>query len=704
MEHFRKHPNAASGAAVYQPMETETTSPPAQRRRYSGIDVSSAATGINRQLQNMALEEGDSLRDGSSRKRPAQTSPEPAQRVVEHNPLAAPSIINMSSDLKNTEQTISDAEIFLGSYKTRICDQTYSYLESLLNQAKQHYGISEIKHAEYLQATAHKTEKRQRSTTLRFVERQQRGDRLPHYVQPTDVDRNKLLSIRATIGAECVEAMFHLNKLNIIVKDLRQRFHAADAIQQSLISSRDELYQKGRTLAENIKEEEEQIALEETDENSRPFCYQGLDLAKGIFNVGSVAVGESLRAGQRAWYHQSFQPDDMKRILSNCGVLSSKVAQVFASWPGIPAGYHRVLQSMLERNRSVPWPTVKATVEDSLRKQNKRFSEVFSSFSEEPVKVGTVCQIHHAVLKNFQNSVAVKVLKPSVKDELRQSAVLCKQVFKTTNWLMAENKGQLLCNMLCEYVDSTVFECDLERELRFMEYYRRVIVALGINGKIILPQTYEDLSDKNMLVMDFIEGPSLAELINTDPEVARTSVLKAISAWTDVARYSGLVHGDMHAGNIIMKKGVPHLIDFANMAWAQPGVVEFFSDENLFKKLSITSGYASTGDDKEDQKARLLITIKHLGGMMTGPDGQPLNDEQALDIRDHILSLFSGGQFTDTEVFSKGLIFTFLERARVQHKMAIPHDTMTMMKSIIMMFSLYQYSDECAGVMSKSRQ
>ncbi|AEH25515.1 Kae1-associated kinase Bud32 [Pyrococcus yayanosii] len=82
--------------------------------------------------------------------------------------------------------------------------------------------------------------------------------------------------------------------------------------------------------------------------------------------------------------------------------------------------------------------------------------------------------------------------------------------------------------------------------------------ALGVN----VPYVYE-VDTKNMiLVMEFIEGERLKELLERIPMEERLELCREIGRQVGKLHEGGIVHGDLTTSNMILREGRVYLIDF----------------------------------------------------------------------------------------------------------------------------------------------
>lgn len=189
---------------------------------------------------------------------------------------------------------------------------------------------------------------------------------------------------------------------------------------------------------------------------------------------------------------------------------------------------------------------------EMILKENLPFEidEVFSFFEEKPLAAASIGQVHRAVLRHSHEEVVVKILRPQVKQIMREDLSI---LLEFADWITARSQWaeSLGFKTLAEgFASSMKEETDFEIEARNMIQIRNILKHSKLNVKI--PKVYEEFSNENILVMEYIKGISIAELDKIEEfhfdrqEVART----IIHSYLEQALISGIFHADPHPGNI----------------------------------------------------------------------------------------------------------------------------------------------------------
>ncbi|MGE7978943.1 ABC1 kinase family protein [Psychrobacillus sp. NPDC093200] len=191
--------------------------------------------------------------------------------------------------------------------------------------------------------------------------------------------------------------------------------------------------------------------------------------------------------------------------------------------------------------------------------------DIFSYFDMIPLASASIGQVHKAVLKENNQQVVVKLLRPDVKSMIRDDLNI---LLEFVRWLTdksswAERLG--LCELALGFADNLKEEVNFEIEKRNAVQVKNALKNSKYEVKI--PYVYTDLSNKNIIIFEHAYGQSVAngdslfQKLNIDREEFAQTVLYS---FFDQMLYSGIFHADPHPGNIFIDKtdGLPILLDF----------------------------------------------------------------------------------------------------------------------------------------------
>lgn len=185
----------------------------------------------------------------------------------------------------------------------------------------------------------------------------------------------------------------------------------------------------------------------------------------------------------------------------------------------------------------------------------------FAEISPEAVAAGSFAMVYRGRLTTGED-VAIKILRPSIQknlgSDLKSLRKLC--------WFFSK----FLPRSIVDYNDAydtyakmLLQETDYSREIENQKYFMSLYAN---HPRVVIPKVYENLSSQNVIVQDFIEGPTLADVMSM-PEHGKsvadvTKELTGSDIWEQIVLVGGealytamcadYVYGDPHPGNIIL--------------------------------------------------------------------------------------------------------------------------------------------------------
>jgi hypothetical protein len=191
----------------------------------------------------------------------------------------------------------------------------------------------------------------------------------------------------------------------------------------------------------------------------------------------------------------------------------------------------------------------------------------------EPFAAGSFGQVYYGQLRNGQ-PIIIKVLRPMVREllkhDLRLLNVFSRRFFST----MYRNMNIQINDALKDFADATLRETDYQHEAQFAnelyDHYKNHLV-------IHIPQTYIDLCTDNIIVQDYVDGISVAQIVRLHGQGVNPENYVEEQLGSDIIfqlhmyGYESIIgifempriQGDPHPGNIrLMHNNKVGLIDF----------------------------------------------------------------------------------------------------------------------------------------------
>lgn len=195
------------------------------------------------------------------------------------------------------------------------------------------------------------------------------------------------------------------------------------------------------------------------------------------------------------------------------------------------------------------------------REMGRSLEEVFDRFEERPFSATTVSQFHRAHLRREQVWVAVKVQQPNAEEIFDRDLTIFRRVIRLMK-LFSIQKGMRWDDLCHELNEIKARELNYQYEAAALETLKKNLVTQPMH----VSRIFRQYSGKRVLVMEFIQGALLSDLIallEKDPQRAEAWLQENNIDLPDVGRHlfhtvyqmvfeNNFFHGDLNTGNIIL--------------------------------------------------------------------------------------------------------------------------------------------------------
>lgn len=252
------------------------------------------------------------------------------------------------------------------------------------------------------------------------------------------------------------------------------------------------------------------------------------------------------------------------------GATFVKIGQVAGSRPDLfSPGMIAELRSLQDHVPPFPYRCVRAILARALGAPIEAW---FREFDPVPVAAGSVAQVHRAVLSDGAE-VAVKVLRPGIRDQVRRDARLLLWLAHVVHALSPRARAADLIGHVRSLITGIVTQTELRYEARNYRRFRRDFAG---SRTVAFPLVHTQHSTRDVLVMEFVHGVTLDRL---RPEQV-SQVSRALrEAFFAMCFDHGHVHADLHSGNVLVRgDGVLVLVDVGLVKHLPPGVIDQLID------------------------------------------------------------------------------------------------------------------------------
>jgi ubiquinone biosynthesis protein len=276
------------------------------------------------------------------------------------------------------------------------------------------------------------------------------------------------------------------------------------------------------------------------------------------------------------------------------GATFVKIGQVASSRPDLfSAGVIAELRTLQDHVPPFSYRRVRAII---ARELGAPIEMRFREFDRAPIAAGSIAQVHRAVLRDG-DEVAVKVLRPGVRDCVRRDARLLLWLAHVVHALSSRARAADVIGHTRSLIAGIVAQTELRYEAR---NYRRFRNEFAGWPAVTFPRVHPRRSTRDVLVMEFVHGETLDRI---RPEQAPAVIRALREAFFAMCFDHGLVHADLHPGNVLVRDdGVVALVDV--------GLVKHFSAAVIDKLIDLARCMAI--GDARDLVAHLRKYYRYL--------------------------------------------------------------------------------------------
>lgn len=359
--------------------------------------------------------------------------------------------------------------------------------------------------------------------------------------------------------------------------------------------------------------------------------------------------------------------DDIFNMLTQLKGTALKIAQMLSMDTGIlPREYTEKFKDAHYNNQSLSGPLIVNTFR---KYSGKTPTELFDSFDPEFAKAASIGQVHTAY-KDGQK-LAVKIQYPGVADSIQSDINMVKPVF-----LRAFNlKSEVIDHYLVEIVSKLVEETDYETEL---ENGRRLAEDCKDLDYIVIPKYHRELSNKRVLVMDFLEGMPLTEFAASDAsQEEKNRVGQHLLDFMHFQLHNlKRFHADLHPGNfMVLEDGRLGVLDFGCVKELP---VEFYTNyfsminaalnknEERLRGCMYKLDFLREGDDEHTDKLfyeTVLNTVHMLTEPLQGDEFYFGSEEYFEGLRKYGMEMSARKEFRKANAFRGPKDAIYLHRA-----------------------------------------
>lgn len=368
-------------------------------------------------------------------------------------------------------------------------------------------------------------------------------------------------------------------------------------------------------------------------------------------------------------------PSLLRSYFEACGGVFIKVGQFLAMrYDLLPVPWCRELARLLDRLPPVPVERLVPIIERDI---GLPVATAFASL--DPVAIGSasLAQVHRATLP-AGDQVVVKVMRPDTERMFRTDFVYLQGYAWVLGHMPFIDRG--IASILREVIDLTRRELDFRSEALNMVEMRRLMLEDEIDHDA--PVLYPALSGPNTITMEYIEGPSVSQMLRAvderdharletwaaqgiTPRRAAHLILRSVLEQTMHHRQ---FQADPHASNMIMRPG-------GTLCWVDFGVMGWLDERLWHQQLSLRIAIA---EQRLQRATEILVT-------MFSPVSRSQVERFEHDVKEYLRDWVRATRNPMATIPEKstGVLFLNLMRASRRAGMRVPSGLTSLIRTIM---------------------
>lgn len=238
--------------------------------------------------------------------------------------------------------------------------------------------------------------------------------------------------------------------------------------------------------------------------------------------------------------------DRLAALLTALGPSYIKIGQLMSTRRDLlPDRICDALGRLTDSNPAPRRSRIQAAVRDAYRGREWPFAE----FDWTPVASGSIATVHRAVTTDGR-TVAVKVRRPGIETVMRQDFQLMSMAVRMLGKL-PRLREMPLGLMLDQIGGAVLHQVDLGAEHDSLVALRTNLASLTWAR---IPEPVTELCRDDVLVMEFVEDLIRFAPEELRPEARGTAARRALAAIYEMLFVDGMVHCDLHPGNMYVDR------------------------------------------------------------------------------------------------------------------------------------------------------
>ena len=249
-------------------------------------------------------------------------------------------------------------------------------------------------------------------------------------------------------------------------------------------------------------------------------------------------------------------PIRTRYMLQELGPIYVKMGQLMSSQTqALPEEWVDELSKLQSNVPPFPYEQVREIIISELKAPPE---EIYASFDPQSLAAASTAQVHRAT-RHDGVPVIVKVQRPGIKQQIKSDVGIMEWLANLAARRVQWARDMNLVGLIAEFGSQVLLEIDYR-----IEAYNAIRLNQNlaeING-VRVPFIDEDLSTERLVTMEYIDGFKITDLpaIEAAGFDLGTLAENALKATVKMIFIDGFFHGDLHPGNVLVKRDSGEII------------------------------------------------------------------------------------------------------------------------------------------------
>jgi len=239
----------------------------------------------------------------------------------------------------------------------------------------------------------------------------------------------------------------------------------------------------------------------------------------------------------------------LKIALEDLGPIFIKFGQLLSTRPDVIPG--EIAKSLKALQDDLPHFSDKEALKIIEKELGSEINSIFDDFDPIPLAAASIAQVYSAKLKENQQEVVIKVVRPGIKKIILKDISLMKRIAMFSERRFEDAKRLQLLKLVSEYEAVILSELDMRLEASNIKQTRR---NFKDNSLLYVPDVFLDYCSEGLLVMERIEGIPVdrIETLNDLGVDLKLVAERGVEIFLKQVFIDNFFHADMHPGNIFI--------------------------------------------------------------------------------------------------------------------------------------------------------